>query len=213
MTDIRIIDCTDPAGLFHHYDKETFPQSAYIELDLRDESLLATYDAEIGGAIPFSVFHGFERRYGIPTLTADAANRVMREIEPLAQRIVDDWEKEWNGNNMVAVLGEDAQAAESEIETHLGSLSEDSSQGFDPDDLVEVWDIDSATYGGEADEYNITADTTDERLDEIEKEILDALAGCGNDATSGIVVCHGLAEYLRDVRQEAIDTAEGDDED
>lgn len=204
---VRIIECTDPAELHHHYDGQTEPQPAYIELDLRAGTLLATFDAEIGGAVPFSVYHGFERRYGIPSLTAEAANRVMEELAPLANRILADWDEEWDGNNMVARLGEDAQAAEEEIEKKLGldlgdSSYDGDSQGFDPSDLVTAWDVDGAVNGSEADDYGITADTTDARLEEIEQSILGDLQSCGE---SPVVVCHGLDAYLKQVRDELAD--------
>ncbi|MDP9607887.1 hypothetical protein ACFV4E_15305 [Streptomyces hygroscopicus] len=41
------------------------------------------------------------------------------------------------------------------------------------------------------------SETTDERLDEIEVEITRDLAGA-----SGVVVVHGLEEYLRDLRRQ-----------
>jgi hypothetical protein len=44
----------------------------------------------------------------------------MRQIAPLADRILADWEEMWNGNNHVAVLGDDAQAAEEEISAEIG---------------------------------------------------------------------------------------------
>ncbi|CAM5503190.1 MULTISPECIES: helix-turn-helix domain-containing protein [Streptomyces] len=190
-TTVRIIECTYTDELHRHYDGQTEAQDAYIELDLREGTLLASYNAEIGNAIPFTVHHGFERRYGIPTLTGDAADRAMEEIRPLAERILADWEEHWDGNNMVARLGEDAQAAEEEIEEKLGD--------FDESDMVTEWDIDGATNGCEVDVYGITADTTDERLDEIEATIIKDLVDV---SASDVVVCHGLDTYLRDVRDE-----------
>lgn len=201
---VNIIACTASDELFRQYQGQSEQQPTYIELDLREGTLLADYDSEVGGAVPFSVYHGFERRYGIPTLTGDAANRVMREIAPLAERILADWKEDWDGNNMRAYLGADAQAAEAEIEERLGlklgygDVGADS-QGFDDSDLIVVWDIDGATNGQEASDYNITGDTTDGRLDEIEQEILKDLAECG---PAGVVVCHGLDTYLRNVRDE-----------
>ncbi|GHJ34288.1 hypothetical protein TPA0910_87210 [Streptomyces hygroscopicus subsp. sporocinereus] len=188
-TTVRIIECTYADELHRHYDGQTEAQDCYIELDLREGTLLASYNAEIGNAVPFSVHHGFERRYGIPVLTGDAADRVMEEIRPLAERILADWEEHWDGHNKVARLGEDAQAAEEEIEEKLSD--------FDESDLVTEWDIDGATNGSEVDEYGITADTTDERLDEIEATILKDLADV---SPSDVVVCHGLDDYLRELR-------------
>jgi transcriptional regulator with XRE-family HTH domain len=203
---VRIIECTDPTELFAQYQGQSEPQGAYIELDTQAGTLHASYNAEIGNAIPFSVYHGLDRRYGIPILTADTANRVMREIAPLADRIIAGTKAEWDGNNTVAILNDDALAAEEEIEERLGLPSDGygdgPNQGFDDSDLVAVWDIDGATNGSEVGDYDITADTTDDRLDEIEQEILADLAGCGG---SSVVVCPGLDDYLRSVRDDLAD--------
>lgn len=202
---VRIIECTDPTELYRHYDGQSEPQDAYLELDTQDGTLHADYNSEIGNAVPFTVHHGLQRRYSIPILTADAANRVMEEIRPFAERIVAGTESEWDGNNTVAVLDDDARAAEEELEDRLGLPSEgngysgQSNQGFNESDLVAVWDIEGATNGCEVDEYDITPDTLDSRLDEIEQEILSSLADCGD---SPVVVCHGLDDYLRELRDD-----------
>ncbi|MGW5042184.1 hypothetical protein ACWEQK_28905 [Streptomyces parvulus] len=202
MTAVKIIRCTEQTELHRHYDGQNEAQDAYIELDLRHDSLLADYNSEVGNAVPFAVHHGFERRYPIPILTGDAADRVLDEIAPMAARVLADWEEAWDGNNMVVRLGEAAQAAEAEIEEHLGlALGHGDlgfeNQGFDDSDLVAQWDIDGATNGCEAEEYGITAETSDEGLDEIERRILTDLAGCGD---SPVAVCHGLDTYLRGLR-------------
>lgn len=200
---VHIIECTDPTELYRHYDGQTEPQEAYIELDTQNETLSATYNGEIGNAVPFTVYHGLDRRYGIPILTAEAANRVMHEIAPLADRIIAGTEAVWDGNNTVAELTDDALAAEEQIEKLLGLPTQDGgwgaepNQGFADSDLIAVWDVDGAVNGLEADEYDITADTTDSRLDEIEQDILSNLVHCGD---SPVVVCHGLSDYLKQMR-------------
>jgi hypothetical protein len=62
-----------------------------------------------------------------------------------------------------------------------------------------VWDVDGACNGTEVEDYGITADTTDERLDEIEEDIRKSLAEVSGSA---VVVLDGVAEYLRDKRLE-----------
>lgn len=202
---VSIIPCTEPAELFRHYDGQSEAQGAYIELDTQDGTLLADWDGEIGGAVPFSVHHGLQRRYSIPILTADAANRIMQEILPLAERIVAGAQTDWDGNNTVVVLDEDAAAAEEEVEKLLGLPSQEVGYAdrdiarFDESDLVAQWDIGGATNGSEVDEYEITGDTTDARLDEIEAEILSDLVDCGE---SDVAVCPGLDDYLRELRND-----------
>jgi hypothetical protein len=202
---VRIIETESEDALYRRYNSQTSPQGCYIELDLRGETLSADYDSEVGNAVPFTVFHGFERRYSIPALTGSAADELMEKIAPLADRILADWEEVWDGNNHVARLGDDAQAAEEEILTAIGHDPEDGDT--DPTDLVTVWDVDSACNGAEVEDYDITADTTDERLDEIEEEIRKSLAEVSDSA---VVVLDGVAEYLRDKRLElAVEAFEG----
>lgn len=207
MSELKIIECTSPTELFRQYHGEFKPQPTYIELGLQSETLLADYDSEVGGASPASVHYGFDRRYPIPLLTGKAANEVMERIRPLAERILADWEETWDGNNMVARLGEDALAAEEEIEDILGDGSEDD---WDSASLIAVWGIDGATNGSEAEEYEITANTTDERLDEIADKIRADLAECSGDGDHAVVVVDGLDEYLKDLRDNA-DSDEDDD--
>ncbi|MFD7661031.1 hypothetical protein [Streptomyces sp. NPDC059788] len=191
-TTIRVIECTSPDELYRQYSGQSEPQPCYIELDLREGVLLASYNAEIGNAVPFSVHYGFDRRYDIPLLHAEAANQALRDVTPLADRILADWEQVWDGNNLVARLGKDAQAAEEELD----ALLEDR---FAESDQVTVWDVDSATNGCEADEYSITAETTDDRLDEIEEQIRQDLAGVSGSGSS-VVVLEGVNDYLRRLR-------------
>jgi hypothetical protein len=209
-TAVRIIKCISATELYRRYDNQSEAQPAYIELDLHQGVLLADYNPEVGNALPDTVRHGFDRRYGIPILTAAAANRTMAELAPLAERILADWEQDFDGNNMVARLGEDARAAEAEIEEKLGlnlGYGDAENQGFDEADIVAEWDIDGATNGGEAEEYGITADTTDDRLDDIEAEIAKDMAGIG---ASDVAVVHGLNTYLRDMRDHLADESSYD---
>lgn len=210
MTDVKIIHCDQDAELYRRYNGQSKAQPAYIELGVKDGILLADYDAEVGGGEPPIVRNGFDRRYSIPVLTGEAANRVMDEIAPLARRILADWSEKWDGNNHIAVLGPEAQAAEEEIEKHLGLGYHDRGfehQGFDDSDLVTAWDIDGVTNGCEVEDYNITPSTTDERLDEIETEITRDLSEVG---ASDVVVVHGLDEYLRGLRDELVEQDEKD---
>jgi hypothetical protein len=199
---IRIVKCAAADELYRHYDGQTEAQPVYIELDLRNGTLQADYNSNIGNGVLETVYHGIDRHYSIPILTADAANRVMEEILPYASRIHADWEEVWDGNNHVAELGEDAQAAEEEIRAHLQLTPEydiEPNQGFDDSDLVTVWDIDSATNGQETSEYNITAETTDERLDAIAIEITNELVDA---SPSGVIAVPGLHRYLRSLRDD-----------
>jgi hypothetical protein len=197
---VRIIETAAEDALYRRYDGQTSPQPCYIELDLNNGTLSADYDSEVGNAVPSTVRHGFERRYAIPAVTGSAADDLMRKIAPLADRVLADWDSEWDGNNTVAVLGEDAAEAENEIVEMLES-DEDLA---DDEDLVTVWGVDGVITGSEADEYDITAETTDERLDEIEEEIRKGLIDI---SPNGIVVLDGIDRHLRELRDELLRNA------
>jgi hypothetical protein len=116
MTNITVGTVKGKFALLLRYPGQIDQQGAYIELDTKTGELSADYNAEIGNAVPMRNWHGITRRYTIPALTATAANDVMVEITPLAQRVIDGTEIVWNGNNHVARLNDDAQQAEAEIE-------------------------------------------------------------------------------------------------
>lgn len=196
---VRIIETESEDALYHRYSSQTSPQDCYIELDLREGTLLADYDSEVGNAVPSEARNGFWRWYPIPALTGSAADELMKQIAPLADRILADWEEVWDGNNHKARLGKDAQAAEEEIDALIGYDRHRDIDDTDPTDLVTVWDVDGACNGTEVEDYGITADTTDERLDEIEEDIRKSLAEVSD---SPVVVLDGVAEYLRDKRLE-----------
>jgi len=193
---VRVIETASEDALYHRYNGQTNPQDCYIELDLREGTLLADYNSEVGNAVPGTVRHGFEIRYPIPALTGSAADELMYRIAPLAERIIADWEEVWDGNNMAARLGEDAQAADTEIDAAIGYDPE--GRDTDPADLITVWDVDGACNGYEVEEYGITADTTDERLEEIEEIIRKSL----QEVSEGMAVLDGVSEYLQEKRAE-----------
>lgn len=193
------ITTVEPAELHHQYTGQNAPQSAYVEVDLENQHVHADYDPEIGNAIPARVVHGIARRYPIPALTSTAANNLLEQIRPLAERMVADWDEYWDGSNHKGVLGDDARAAEEKIQELTGD-PRDWGDHWDPSDVVTVWDTDGAITGDEAEEYGITADTTDERLDEIEEEIRENLKGISD---SDEVVLEGVWEHLVQLRDDA----------
>jgi hypothetical protein len=198
------ISTVEPAELHHQYPGQNEPQPAYVEVDLENQHISADYDPEIGNATPARVAHGIARRYPIPALTSTAANKLLEQIRPLAERMVADWDEHWDGSNHKGVLGDDARAAEEKIQELTGD-PRDWGDHWDSSDVVTVWDTDGAIAGDEAEEYGITADTTDDRLEEIEAEILETLKGISD---SNEVVLEGVWEHLVQMR----DDADEDDE-
>jgi len=202
--------------LYCHYDRQTSAQDCYVELDCRNGTLSASYNAEIGNAVPFSVYHGHEQRFGIPMLTAAAVNALMDQITPLAQRVIDGYESDWNGNNMVATFTDDAQAAIDEIR----EICDAEAESADESNSIQEWDagdwLDGITYrhgtDGKHSKWDhtietvidgigtITAKTTDAELDEMEKKIE---ADCDKN-----VVINKLEKFLREERDNCRENTE-----
>ena len=170
--------------LYCHYDRQSSSQGCYVSLDCRNEVLTASYNAEIGNAVPFAVWHGHVQRWGIPLLTVDRCNELLQEIAPLAERVIAGYESIWDGNNNVARFDDDAREAINEID-HLTDESR-----FDESN-VEEWDVeDWLQYADKP-----TADTTDEELAEM---VNDAEPNEEN------IIIHGdIEEYLEKIRDEA----------
>lgn len=185
MTSVTIHSVAKWDALHCQYERQTESQSCYIELKCQTGTLHARHSVEIGNAIPFSVYHGHDRRYGIPCLTADAVNELMEEIRPLAQRVVDGYSRHWDGNNHVATLTDDAETAEREIEEIVDALS------VDETNTVTGWSAGDWMSGGDC---PVTADMTDGELEALAKQIDD-------EAAESHVVLSDTIEWLTERRQ------------
>ncbi len=103
------------APLYVRYDRQTKAQPAHVELE-QDGTLTADWSGEIGGT-PMDVYHRRRLWWDVdPHLTGQAVADLLAEIAPLAQRVLDGWTEDWDGNNNVGTLTEDAQQASDEIE-------------------------------------------------------------------------------------------------
>ena len=170
------------------YAGQTAPQPAYVEIDCQAARIRAGYNPDIGGAVPFDVWHGHLQRCPIsPDLTAAEINDLMARIAPLAARVVVDYRSIWNGSNHVARFSDDASEAIDEINTVCGEI-ESSSGG--------VWDAGDWLDQSTPDEYGVDAETTDERLAEIAERI-------ERDARSELVTIEGTIDVLRAWRRES----------
>jgi hypothetical protein len=184
MSSVKIIR-TSGNELHRHYDRQTNAQGCYIELDCANDTLSASYNAEIGNAIPFSVYHGHDQRFGIPCLTGDAANSLIDDILPLAERVVAGYKSEWDGNNHVASFTDDAQAAIEEIEEKCNAIDADESNA------VVEWDVgDWLDNGNQPD-----ADTSDADLAQMVSD--------SEPYEDNIVINGDIEEYYNRTRYEA----------
>lgn len=198
---VTVFPCQEPAELYRLYEGAFAPQPVYVVFDLRTGELYADYDPEAQpGGTPVEVYNGFVRRYPIPALTGAAANRLLAELRPLATSMLADWERVWDGHNMVARLGPAAEDAEAWIGARLHLDDDDESQGFAEADIVQGVDAGYVVDDSDIDYYGITADTGDARLTEIAADITAKLAGDADPPAA--VVVHGLDGHLKLIRDD-----------
>lgn len=204
MTAVTIIPVEQPDALYCHYPRQFERQDCHIALDLETGRMSADYNPEIGTAIPMSVFHNRTLWWDIPCLTADAANSLMEELRPLAQRILDGSEIEWDGNNNVGHLDADAQAASDEI---AEMCKED---WFSPADQVVEWDSDD-WFAGDGQQNGIealqamglTVDSTDDQIAELAKAAREQAESCTDAGYVVIRDAEAWIEWARDELREA----------
>lgn len=189
MTETKTVTIQKLEGrttLYHWYSGQTEPQRCYLELDCDKATLRADWNSEIGNAVPMDVWNGRTRRYSIPCLNDDAANRLIEELLPLAEQIVAGYELRWDGHNQRGHLSEDAQDAELQLERIVEEWDADESE------LVRVVDADD--YFANSPPLDlVTADTTDEEIKAIAAKVL---------AESDCDIIEGLESVLESVRQE-----------
>lgn len=197
---VTITPVTEPDELYCHYSGQFQTQQAILSLDLESGEMTCSYNAEIGTGIPASVYHQRTIWLDIPTLTADAANQLMDDVEPLAQRIVDGAEIEWDGNNHVGSLNEDAQAALDEMAAACAEENFDATSTVNEFAAAD-WYIDLADES--IARLGLTADSTDVELEQMadaeQKEARTA------DSNSGYTVLVGAVDWLHDRREELRD--------
>ena len=196
MTKITVKKVAGRTDLYRKYPQQCEAQDCYVELDCRQEVLSADYNAEIGNGVPMSVWHGNDQRWGIACLNADAANRLLDEITPLAERVCAGYTCEWDGSNNVASFDTDATAAIEDI-AELCRLTDESYA----EDRCIVYTA-REWFGQEPDAYTVKAlgiklDSTNEEISKIASLTLeDALdEGLADDI-------EGIEEYLLELRDD-----------
>lgn len=209
MTKVYVTKLTEPDELLCQYPGQNGPQSTNLELDLQDGELTAGYNPNING-YPESVAHGRTLWFSIPCLTATAANRLLEDAKPIAQRILDAAAIELDGNNFVGVLTSDADAALDELAALCdeGNFSEaDYAVQYDAGD----WFAGEGNSEVVAERLRITAATTDEQIAAMtHAEEEDAR---NSASIYGYVLLTGTGEYLTGVRDELREAAEDEGED
>ena len=187
MTAINIthLDTDKLHPLYCKYEQELQEQPAFIELDIRDGSLIADWDAETGNGAAPDLWHGLRRQYGISSnLTTDEINALLTEVAPIAQRIVDEIKIQSDGLQDRPVLSDKAESAEEDMTNACRFASTKSSGIYDADDWFEGNTVE-----------DITAKTTDEELLAMANEYR------SNASFEGATV-DGVDEHLTDLRDE-----------
>ncbi|GLY08210.1 hypothetical protein [Actinoplanes sp. NBRC 101535] len=181
----------DPTQLFGHYASESDPQPVHLILDLEDGEMTCAYDGEpiSSRAVPESVFCDRVRRYDMPALTAAAANRLLDEAAPLAERILRGSTIAWDGHNHVGRLDDDADAAEDELTALIA--------GYD-DDAYVITELEAADYFANAD-LDVTADLSDAEL----AQLVTDLEKEARTSMQGPVVPTGFDDCLEQLREAA----------
>lgn len=113
MTKLMIETCR--GRLMHQYPGQTQEQGRYIEI-YKSGRLLIDWNAEIGNAVPASIWHGIIRRIHIPFTTKAEAANFIKENRGLFERVIAGMDEKWDGNNHVGTLTEDANEALNALE-------------------------------------------------------------------------------------------------
>jgi len=183
MENIKINNVENNADLYCHYSGQVNAQGCFIWVNLRDREMGADYNPEIGNAVPADVYKGTTRRYYLPAaIYAKSANRLMEHILPLAESLLSTYD------------GRETQYMfdiENKIESFIDNW-------LDGEDFLTVYDVSDWFANASNDDLGITADTTDEQIAEIVKNL---------DSTSDMpdVLEGDVEQYLIDRRDKAVD--------
>lgn len=183
-----------PGGHLFALDHRTGVQSkVYLMVDL-DNAVIAT-DCWAGAELPTYVRERRAMWFEVPCLVEAAANRLIAEAVPLAQRMVDGYR--FLNEEGVGQLTDDGEAAARE----LGALVAEHAWTFED----EVASMPAADWFGEEDlpalakRLGITADSTGDELRGIAAQ-QEATGAAGWPA--GALVIVGLFEHLLSIREE-----------
>lgn len=171
----------------------------YLEIDWERHEITAfTRNYQVDGT-PAREWHGLATVYELPNNTrADRlADWVRDEIVPLVEKLVAKFESMWDGSN---VVGRWPDEMRDDLYDFVHRMDEEyNGMGSIPtiDDSGGLWHVvDWLEKFPVAEEYGITPDTTDTRLQEIADEIK-------SDATNDHVVLTGdVFDYLQQIREE-----------
>ena len=124
QTTIDVSSFEGIAPVYEQYDGQYQPQPAFIRMD-EDGEIDAWVNGEINGT-PMRVWHGRTLTWRVPSnVRGDALLAFVKEHQPLFERVYLGHEVDWDGNNHVGKLDEDAQDANEEIEQAADALHDE----------------------------------------------------------------------------------------
>ena len=103
--------------LYREYPGRLAPQPAYVQMD-EDGRVEADYSGEIGNGVPMFVWHGRTLRWTVSpnALGSDLADLIESdEVKALLTRVYEGHSVDWDGNNHVGRLTEDAEKASEQL--------------------------------------------------------------------------------------------------
>jgi len=124
---------------FRVYPNQNQPQPVHVEMD-ENGNVHMDYDGEIGNAVPVYVYNGRTRRWSVPfPVNGKTGNHILSDIKPMLKQVLDGLSVEWDGNNNVGRLTDDAWSASEEIREELNSYAQlsDIEHGFCDPEYIE----------------------------------------------------------------------------
>lgn len=188
-----------------HYRRhgEHRPQPVVLELDPGAKTLTVRVDHNDRNTTSFAVYHRRVAHWEVPALTRSAAEELLEDVLPLAERAVAGYSTRWDGHNRIGEYegdGADAMDAISELLER---------RDWHESDTVQVWDASDylAPIRREAAELlGITAESTDADLERVEEELR---AEARPALLEGVMeALEAIRERLQDEAAEAAEAAE-----
>jgi len=85
--------------LWYRYPGQCQAQPAYLEIS-KEGKIHCDWNGEIGNACPVRVWHNIDMRFPISNeLSDDQIEQLIADVQPLADKLLDLTEVDWDGNN------------------------------------------------------------------------------------------------------------------
>lgn len=133
----------DTLPMYCQYPGQHQPQPAYVQMT-EDGKVTTTINHNIGGGTPVDVWHNRTLQWQVPAnVRGDALADLLESerVRGLLERVHAGHEVDWDGNNHVGTLDEDATKASEELDSIFGSDYFKGGGEWKESDLVNVWSL------------------------------------------------------------------------